>query len=100
MVQVLINAGNAVEASPAGSTVSVCTAQKGTDLLVEVVDAGPGIPPGDRETIFRPFFTTKKKGSGLGLPIAMKIVEAHGGRLEMVNNPDRGVTARVVLPSE
>lgn len=100
IVQVLINlTGNAVQASPANGTVIVCTMRKESDILVEVVDAGPGIPPEEREEIFRPFFTTKKKGTGLGLPIAKKIVEAHGGRLEMVNNPNQGVTARIVLPA-
>jgi signal transduction histidine kinase len=100
MVQVLINlTGNAVEASPPGTAVSVGTAQKGSDLLVEVVDAGPGISAEEREAIFRPFFTTKKKGTGLGLPIAKKIVEAHGGSLEMVDNPSQGVTARIALPA-
>jgi signal transduction histidine kinase len=99
MVQVLINlTRNAIEASPAGSVVSVRTIQNGSDLLLEVVDMGEGIPPERRQEIFRPFFTTKNKGTGLGLPIARKIVEAHGGRLEMSDNPIQGMTTRIVLP--
>lgn len=99
MVQVLINlTRNAIEASPAGSVVSVRTTQNGSDLLLEVVDMGEGIPSERRQEIFRPFFTTKNKGTGLGLPIARKIVEAHGGRLEMFDNPIQGMTTRIVLP--
>jgi signal transduction histidine kinase len=99
MEQVLINLiQNAVEASPEGATVTVCTAQKGSSVLIEVVDSGSGIPP-EKNEIFRPFVTTKRRGTGLGLPIAKKIVEAHEGRLEILDNPDRGVTVRVTLPA-
>ncbi|GAB4275015.1 MAG: ATP-binding protein [Deferrisomatales bacterium] len=100
MMQVLINLlGNAVQASPKGGTVRVRTLRKGPDLVLEVIDEGPGVPPGKQEDLFLPFFTTKKEGTGLGLPIAKKIVEAHEGRLEIVNNPSRGATARVALPA-
>jgi signal transduction histidine kinase len=100
MQQVLINLiQNAVEASPEGATVTVCTAQKGAGVLIEVVDSGAGIPPEKKDEIFRPFVTTKRGGTGLGLPIAKKIVEAHQGRLEVLDTPDRGVTARVTLPA-
>ncbi|MBE0616440.1 MAG: HAMP domain-containing histidine kinase [Proteobacteria bacterium] len=97
--QALINLiQNAVEASPEGATVTVCTAQKGSTVLIEVVDSGPGIPPEKMEDLFRPFVTTKRTGTGLGLPIALKIVEAHGGRLDLLNNPEQGLRARIALP--
>jgi signal transduction histidine kinase len=52
------------------------------------------------EKIFSPFFTTKSKGTGLGLPIVKKIIEAHRGILEVLENPVKGVTFRVVIPLE
>ena len=61
-------------------------------------DHGCGIPLDKKEEIFSPFFTTKKNGTGLGLPIAKKIVEAHGGYLEVLENSERGGTFRVLIP--
>jgi signal transduction histidine kinase len=63
-----------------------------------VQDAGPGIPEAERERIFEPFFTTREKGTGLGLPLARKIVRAHGGELAFTSTP--GSTAfTLTLPS-
>ena len=67
-------------------------------LYRELSDNGCGIPGKRREEIFAPFFTTKKEGTGLGLPIAKKIIEAHKGHLELLDNPEKGVTFRVLLP--
>ena len=50
---------------------------------IEVRDTGPGVPEPERERIFEPFFTTREKGTGLGLPLARKIVRAHGGELRL-----------------
>jgi len=100
MKQVLINlVVNAVQASPPGKTVTVLLHQgKAGELLIDVIDQGCGIPPEKRTEIFRPFVTTKKEGTGLGLPIAKKIVEAHRGRLEILDNPEEGTTLRITLP--
>ena len=99
MKQVLINLlMNAIEASPVGGTVSVHKYQKRRKLIIDVSDSGCGIPIDKKEEIFFPFFTTKEDGTGLGLPIAKKIVEAHGGCLEVLENPERGVTFRVIIP--
>jgi signal transduction histidine kinase len=68
-------------------------------VAFEVVDCGCGIPVEQRTDIFFPFFTTKKEGTGLGLPNAEKIVEAHGGYMEVLDNPQRGLTFRVVIPN-
>lgn len=89
---------NAVEASPEGETVTVRTIHDGNKVLIDIVDHGPGIPDDKKEEIFAPFFTTKKEGTGLGLSIARKIVEAHGGRLKILDNDGNGATFRVVLP--
>lgn len=97
--QVLINlVVNAVQASPEGETVTVACHQEQGRMVIDVSDRGSGIAEDRRELIFSPFFTTKKEGTGLGLPIAKKIAEAHDGSLEILNNPDRGVTFRVTLP--
>ena len=65
---------------------------------VEVVDDGPGVPEEVRDKIFSPFFTTKTRGSGLGLSIVRKIVDAHDGRIDLQVGPQGGTTFRVTLP--
>jgi two-component system sensor histidine kinase HydH len=98
--QVFINLlVNAIEASPEGETVSVRCYKKRRNLIIDVSDHGCGIPAGKKKDIFYPFFTTKKDGTGLGLPIAKKIVEAHQGYLEVLENPKIGVTFRVIIPA-
>ena len=97
--QVLINLiVNAVQASPEGETVMVACHQEQGRIVIDVRDLGCGIPKDQRDLIFAPFFTTKKEGTGLGLAIVKKIAEAHDGSLEILDNPDRGVTFRVILP--
>jgi signal transduction histidine kinase len=97
--QVLINLLiNAIEASSEGDVVKMCCSEKNGNFLIEVVDCGCGIPAEKREEIFTPFFTTKQSGTGLGLPIAKKIVEAHQGYLEGENNFGKGATFRVIIP--
>ncbi len=68
------------------------------ELVFSVGDTGPGIPADLRERIFYPFFTTKQRGSGVGLAQAQKIVAGHGGRLELESEPGAGATFRVRLP--
>ena len=63
-----------------------------------MADRGEGIQEENRENLFRPFFTTKKEGTGLGLPIVKKIVEAHGGVVSFQPNQGKGVTFVVRLP--
>jgi signal transduction histidine kinase len=68
-------------------------------LRVYVTDNGPGIETGSRERVFRPFFTTKPKGTGLGLALVQKIVVTHNGRVQALDGPDgRGTTMLVTLP--
>ncbi|MDA8172741.1 MAG: ATP-binding protein [Nitrospiraceae bacterium] len=66
--------------------------------VITVRDDGQGIKEADMERIFDPFFTTKKEGTGLGLPICRKIVEEHGGRLEIKSAPGEGTTVTVRIP--
>jgi nitrogen fixation/metabolism regulation signal transduction histidine kinase len=100
VVQVLVNLlDNARAAAGAAGTVVVRvgpTPEGGAFLEVE--DDGPGIAAADRERIFEPYFTTKGAGTGLGLPIARRIAEEHGGRLEVASAPGRGARFRLTLP--
>lgn len=68
--------------------------------FVRVQDNGRGIPRADRRQIFRLFFTTRKNGSGLGLPIVRQIVREHGGKISVRSREGRGTTFTLLLPSE
>ena len=71
-------------------------------VCIEISDTGPGIPEEALPHIFEPFFTTKDegKGTGLGLSLAYNIVESHGGRMSARNNPDKGASFIIELPSD
>ncbi len=114
--QALMNiGGNAVEAVAGGGEVRIVgrtlnDRDPGENVLpltgsgmqqgVEIVfsDTGGGIPAENMERIFTPFFTTKKAGTGLGLPVASRIIKAHGGRIDVSSVPGRGSTFSVWLP--
>ncbi len=99
---------NAIQASPDGSAVHV--AVSATDksspqdevVRVTVRDRGEGIPSENRQQIFEPFFTTKDvgEGTGLGLSIAYRILEEHGGRIEVQSQPGEGSSFAIVLPAD
>ena len=89
---------NAIQASPEGEKVVVSTSVRDGLVNVDITDRGKGIPPEKEEEVFVPFFTTKSDGTGLGLPIARKIAEAHGGSLQVLKAPVKGATFRVSLP--
>ena len=88
---------NAVQASPEGGVVKVRTNMEGKEAVITIADDGPGIPPEIRGEIFSPFFTTKKEGTGLGLPIAIKIVKAHDGSITVTDNGEKGTIFKVFL---
>jgi signal transduction histidine kinase len=67
-------------------------------VVVDVCDDGPGVAEGMNDRIFDPFFTTKTTGTGLGLPIVRKIVDAHDGRIDLTSEPGKGTRFRVTLP--
>lgn len=67
-------------------------------LLIEIKDTGEGISDEIQDKLFTPFFTTKSKGTGLGLFISHKIVEEHRGGLKLINNKEKGSTAKIYLP--
>ena len=90
---------NAVQAMEAGGQLVVRTRSSGLGVVIELIDTGPGM---DEETLakaFRAFYTTKQGGSGLGLPTARKIVEAHGGTIDIESAPGRGTKVTIWLPA-
>jgi signal transduction histidine kinase/putative methionine-R-sulfoxide reductase with GAF domain len=103
MKQVFLNLmHNALEAMGGRGTLSLRTylssEEDGLWIVGEVSDTGGGIPPDVLPNVFNPFFTTKEKGTGLGLAITRRIVEIHGGKIEIDNRPGIGTTFRVKLP--
>jgi PAS domain S-box-containing protein len=99
MQQVLVNlAKNASQAMTTGGTLTLQTGENNDGVWVSVADTGGGIPQEQINRIFEPFYTTKKKGSGLGLMIVQRIVRAHNGRIELESNVGKGTTFRVWLP--
>ena len=96
-VNLLVNAGHAMQGQ--GSVRVALTAIADT-CQIAFADEGPGIPPDVLEKIFVPFFTTKTRGSGLGLPTAKRLVEAHRGRISIVCPAGGGTIVTVQLPSE
>lgn len=100
MKQVLLNLVlNAMQAMPAGGEVVVDAAEDNGILKIRVKDQGPGIPSGDIDSIYDPFFTTKDTGTGLGLPVAYQIVQQHGGELMLEENGPGGACFAIRLPS-
>jgi signal transduction histidine kinase len=109
LLQVFINLSlNAVQAMPQGGRLLISTSLRRATrrgaaaafLEVRFRDTGVGIPPGDQRNLFIPFFTTKEKGTGLGLPISQRIIENHGGTIEVRSQPGEGATFTVLLPIE
>jgi len=91
---------NAIQASPAGGTVRMATRAVPEQGCLEIAftDSGPGIASDAVARIFEPFFTTKGNGTGLGLPITKKIIEGHGGSIEVSGGSGEGATFLVRLP--
>ncbi len=94
---------NAVQASQAGGTVKITQKQaerkRRSGVLLSVQDFGEGIE-GDVDRIFEPFYTTKSSGTGLGMAISKKIIEAHGGHISVESEPSKGTTVFIWLPRE
>jgi two-component system sensor histidine kinase HydH len=100
MRQVLCNLlRNAVEASPPDRSVLASACVEDGELCFNVRDFGKGIPAEDLEKIFEPFYTTRARGTGLGLPIARRLTALHGGSITAKNAPDGGALFCVRLPA-
>jgi two-component system, NtrC family, sensor histidine kinase HydH len=89
---------NAAQATPPGGTVTVKTWPRGDMVEIAVIDRGAGIAKRNLESIFNPFFTTRRDGVGLGLAIVSKIVDEHGGQIQVESEEGAGSSFRVFLP--
>lgn len=111
LLNLMINATQAIAgpspaepgSPPRGEVILRARAHPATDdrpatITIHVIDTGPGIAPDVLARIFEPYFTTKAGGSGLGLPTARRIIEEHGGRLDVHSEPGRGTDFCMVLP--
>jgi signal transduction histidine kinase len=91
---------NAEQAMPEGGEITLIGAAESKSVRLEVIDTGGGLAPEVVAKIFKPFFTTKPGGNGLGLPITRKIIEAHGGRLEAESELGHGTKFTMWLPAQ
>ncbi|HCG72102.1 MAG TPA: PAS domain-containing sensor histidine kinase, partial [Nitrospina sp.] len=102
---------NAIEASQEGGTLQIVTRVSSdfavktrsasvprNNITVEIIDSGEGMDEETQKKLFTPFHTTKSKGSGLGLPISLKIVEDHHGKIKITSEKGLGTTVQVFLP--
>ena len=110
--QVFLNlVKNAVEASPEGGQVRVVTQFRSNyalrkvqdtssahNIIVEIIDSGPGMTDAALKNIFTPFFTTKKRGTGLGMVVSLKIIENHKGKIKVTSKKNVGTVVQVFLP--
>lgn len=89
---------NALQAMPDGGKLEISTSALKNGAKVKITDNGVGIPEDQMEQIFKPFFTTKTKGTGLGLTIVEKIVKNHGGKIDITSKVGKGTTFEIFLP--
>jgi len=89
---------NALRASAGGGRVTVSVARQGESVRIAVADTGPGVRPDLLPRIFDPYFSTHDSGTGLGLPIARRIAEEHGGAITAHNRPGGGLEAAITIP--
>jgi len=90
---------NAQQAMPDGGQLVVRTSTAGDRVTLDLIDTGCGMDENTRQHVFDAFFSTKRGGSGLGLPTARKIIEAHGGQITLQSEPGRGTQFTIKLPT-
>lgn len=104
ILNLMLNATQAMAAAASPSKELILRLELAVDpekqrtAVVHVIDTGPGIAPDVHERLFRPYFTTKASGTGLGLATSRRIVEAHAGRIDLVTEVGKGSDFRIVLP--
>ena len=89
---------NSLQSMTEGGTVEISTEQEGRNIVVTITDNGPGIAPEVMSKLFVPFFTTRKTGSGLGMAVTRRIVENHGGTIDVESQVGAGTVVRITLP--
>src|SRR5436305_940833 len=107
LTNIIKNATEAVAAVPVGELgrgrIRVSASREGEDVVIDVIDNGTGLPKENRNRLLEPYVTTREKGTGLGLAIVGRILEEHGGRIELDDPPDgggRGAWARLRFTAE
>ena len=90
---------NASQAMPRGGTLTITTESHAGGVCVSITDTGVGMTPEVRQRLFEGFLTTKRTGTGLGLAVVRKIIDAHHGRIEVESAPGKGTTFKVFLPA-
>lgn len=101
LVQVFLNLFlNSLQAMPDGGELSIFAVHKGKQVEIFISDTGTGISQENIKRIFNPFFTTKDKGTGLGLTIVYNIVRVHGGSIRVYSHQDKGSTFVIAIPAE
>jgi two-component system, NtrC family, sensor histidine kinase HydH len=99
--QVLLNlVRNALDADRDDAEVTLTVALRSGALVFEVRDRGPGVPDDDIEQLFTPFYTTRTRGTGLGLPVSRRLIALHGGTLTAANHPEGGAIFTACIPEE
>ena len=91
---------NALDAMPAGGTLTLETQTADGGVRVKISDTGKGLTKEECERLFTPYYTTKQHGTGLGLAIVQSVVSDHGGRISVESEPERGTTFRIDLPAQ
>jgi len=89
---------NAIEAMPNGGKITIIVEEKQSNISLEVIDTGLGIPEEKLNNIFRPFQTTKAQGMGLGLSFCKHTIEAHGGKISVKSEQGKGTTFSITIP--
>jgi signal transduction histidine kinase len=88
---------NAIEASERGD-VDIAVKKEKRKIFISVKDTGRGMSDEEKMRVFEPFYSTKKEGMGIGLYLTRKIVEAHGGKLDLVSSVHKGTTFTICIP--
>jgi signal transduction histidine kinase len=89
---------NAEQAMPGGGELTIQASREPPGVSLSLIDTGKGMPADVLAKVFQPFYSTRKGGTGLGLPTTRKIVEAHGGRIEVQSEPGKGTKVTLLLP--
>ena len=109
LTNIIKNATEAIAAVPPEElkrgSIRVSAARDGGDIVIDVIDNGTGLPKENRNRLLEPYVTTREKGTGLGLAIVGRILEEHGGRIELADAPDvaeggRGAWVRMRFAAE
>ena len=99
LMNLMLNAIDAMKETTGGGELTIKLEAGNAQLLISVSDTGVGLRQEQGEEIFKAFFTTKDKGTGMGLPISRSIIESHGGRLWATGAPGSGATFQFTLPA-